>query len=598
MAPRDAGGRPGGRYALLIATDRYDEPGLSRLRSPGRDAAGMAEVLRDPNIGDFQVDTVLDGRHHEVNRSMERFFLDRSANDLLLLHLSGHGIKNADGELHFAARDTDRRLLASTAVSAAFLRTQMSRCRARSIVLLLDCCYSGAFLVGSKGDTAVHIKDELAGHGRAVLTATNRVEYAWEGEHLDALAPEPSRFTGLIIEGLRSGEADTNRDGLISERDLYEYVYERLHASDARQSPQMWDEVEYRVVVAYAPAAERHLPEARQQQPVLEHGSPARTWLSDRPEPSAPARRRTRDRTAAQLERLCLPDPAERGSAVAALALLARENPCVAAEIVDGLCAYLRWAAPAGTGPLREAGVYTAVDVILHGHRSGGSTGNPSSGVVLPWLTDISLDLSGTDLSELSLDSAYMLGAGLNDATLSLSSLRHADLREADLRGADLTATDLTQADLRGADLTGVRGLTGKALARARIDGATIVPDHLISRSDGVDWTVAQRPGTAPSPLRAGLALAQTRVEAGLTLVQFAAACRLPVATLRAMERDQDTTGAHADAYLRALDVDGDSLSLPFGRGMPSGGDGAAGTHGSDRRTPPPARPDGPRERG
>lgn len=172
---------PGGRFALLIATGRYDQPGLQQLRSPARDAEGLAEVLSDQDIGAFQVRTVVDGRHHEVNRAVEEFFLDRSRDDLLLLHLSCHGVKNDSGELFFAARDTYRGLLGSTAVSAAFLQTQMRRCRARSIVLLLDCCYSGAFLAGTKGDTTVHVKDELAGHGRAVLTATNRTEYAWEG---------------------------------------------------------------------------------------------------------------------------------------------------------------------------------------------------------------------------------------------------------------------------------------------------------------------------------------------------------------------------------------------------------------------------------
>ncbi|WP_345655985.1 caspase, EACC1-associated type [Streptomyces siamensis] len=258
---------PGGRHALLIATGRYDHPELRRLRSPAQDAQGLAKVLRDPRIGDFDVRTVVDRRHHEVNRDIEEFFLDRSRDDLLLLHLSCHGIKNDNGELFFAAKDTDPKLLASTAVTAEFLHTQMRRSRARSIVLLLDCCYSGAFLPGSKGDTSVHVKDELAGHGRAVLTATNRTEYAWEGGHLGELAPEPSRFTGAVIEGLRTGEADGNRDGLVSVKDLYEYVYERLHAERARQRPQMWAELEYRVVVAYA---------GRAPAPPAGGGSPAR----------------------------------------------------------------------------------------------------------------------------------------------------------------------------------------------------------------------------------------------------------------------------------------------------------------------------------
>ncbi|WP_326585430.1 MFS transporter [Streptomyces sp. NBC_00481] len=242
----------GGRFALLIATGEYDEPGLRRLRSPVRDADGLGEVLRDREIGDFVVQTVVDARHHEVNRAIEAFFRGRGRHDVLLLHISCHGVKSDNGELYFAARDTHRDLLASTAVSADFLRSQMTRCRAKSIVLLLDCCYSGAFIPGAKGDPAVYVQDELAGHGRAVLTATNRTEYAWEGDHLSELNPEPSRFTGAIIEGLRTGEADSNADGRVSVQDLYEYVCERLHAARVRQRPQMWAEWQYGVVVAYA----------------------------------------------------------------------------------------------------------------------------------------------------------------------------------------------------------------------------------------------------------------------------------------------------------------------------------------------------------
>lgn len=255
-----------GRHALLVATGTYDNRALSRLRSPARDARELAEVLQDPRIGDFEVGTVVDRPHHEVARAIEGFFLDRRRDDLLLLHLSCHGLKHDNGELHFAATDTDQRLLASTSVPAQFVRLQMNRCRARSIVLLLDCCYSGAFLTGGKGDTAVHVREELAGHGRVVLTATNRTEYAWEGERVTELEPEPSRFTGALVKGLRTGEADRDRDGLIGVHELYDYVYEELRDSGVRQRPQLWAEVEHRVVVARSvralPGGGEHAPAA------------------------------------------------------------------------------------------------------------------------------------------------------------------------------------------------------------------------------------------------------------------------------------------------------------------------------------------------
>ncbi|WP_405672033.1 DnaJ C-terminal domain-containing protein [Streptomyces sp. NBC_01530] len=243
---------PGRRDALLIATGTYDDGTLSTLRSPGQDCASLAGVLADPGIGAFRTEQLKDARAHQVMRAVERFFLDRSRDDLLLLHISCHGIKDDDGHLYFAARDTDRDLPASTAVPAAFLRDRMERCRARTVVVLLDCCYSGAFLPGAKGDDQIHVREELGGHGRAVLTATNRTEYAWEGEHVESKVPQPSRFTGALIEGLRTGEADLNRDGRITVTELYDYVYESLHRTGVRQRPRMWADLEYQVTVARA----------------------------------------------------------------------------------------------------------------------------------------------------------------------------------------------------------------------------------------------------------------------------------------------------------------------------------------------------------
>ncbi|WP_326796460.1 caspase family protein [Streptomyces sp. NBC_01808] len=248
-----AGPGSGSRDALLIATDTYDDGAFRPLRSPGQDCAGLARALADPAIGGFRAEQVKDAPAHQVMRAVERFFRDRSRDDLLLLHLSCHGIKDDDGHLHFAARDTDRDLPASTAMPAAFLRSQLERCRARTIVVLLDCCYSGAFLTGAKGDDQVHLREELAGSGRVVLTATSRTEYAWEGERLETASPQPSRFTGALIEGLTTGAADLDGDGRITVTELYDYVYESLHRAGARQRPRMWADVEYQVVIARVP---------------------------------------------------------------------------------------------------------------------------------------------------------------------------------------------------------------------------------------------------------------------------------------------------------------------------------------------------------
>ena len=182
---------------------------------------------------------VVDEAHHVVSAAMEDFFADRGLDDLLVVHLSCHGVKDDNGRLYFAARNTKRRRLASTAVPAAYLNDLMERCRARSIVLLLDCCYSGAFMPGSKGDEGVHLKESLSGHGRAVLTASNAIEYAWEGDTLSGEA-QASIFTAAIVEGLETGEADRDHDGAVSIDDLHKHVYERVREARRGQTPLLW----------------------------------------------------------------------------------------------------------------------------------------------------------------------------------------------------------------------------------------------------------------------------------------------------------------------------------------------------------------------
>jgi molecular chaperone DnaJ len=240
------------RDALLVAVGAYSSPTLSQLRSPAKDASALAAVLADSEIGGFRVSHAVDQPSYSIMQTIERFFAGRARADTLLLHISCHGIRDDEGILHFAASNTDRELISSTAISSEFLKLQLRRCRARSIVVLLDCCYSGAFLSGIKSDPEVHVAQELSGLGIAVLTATNRTEYAWEGDHLLRLEPAPSKFTAEIIDGLRSGDADRDGDGRIAVDELYDHVYERLRQARAPQTPQMWAQLEHRIFIAGA----------------------------------------------------------------------------------------------------------------------------------------------------------------------------------------------------------------------------------------------------------------------------------------------------------------------------------------------------------
>lgn len=218
---------PPHRYALIIASHEFADPGLSSLRAPAHDAARLGEVLADPRIGGFHVRTLINSPAAEVNEAVEDFFADREPDDLLVLHFSGHGVKDEAGELHFATSGTKLSRLAGTAVSADFVARRMNRSRSRRIVLLLDCCYSGAFGRGmvARAGGSVGIEEQFGGSGRAVITASSAMEYAFEGAAVaDSAEGEPSVFTSALVEGLESGDADRDQDGHVGLDELYEYV--------------------------------------------------------------------------------------------------------------------------------------------------------------------------------------------------------------------------------------------------------------------------------------------------------------------------------------------------------------------------------------
>jgi hypothetical protein len=241
MAPA-ADPAPGLRLALVVATNTYTDPGLRQLRTPAHDADDLAQVLADPGIGGFAVTSVIDQPAHQIRLAIEDFLDSRGTGDLLLVHLSCHGLLDARRRLYFAATDTRKDRLGATGVEAGWVLDQLEHCRARRQVLILDSCFSGAFAHGAKGEADLGLQDRFLGEGRGrvVLTASTATEYSFEGDPTDSAIPAGSVFTAALVQGLRTGAADTDHDGHVSVDDAYAYVFDQVQAAGAPQTPQRW----------------------------------------------------------------------------------------------------------------------------------------------------------------------------------------------------------------------------------------------------------------------------------------------------------------------------------------------------------------------
>jgi Caspase domain len=238
------------RRALLLACTRFEDERLHHLRAPAADVEQLSEVLGDPRIGNFEVEPPLvNGSKDQIEERIEVFFDGAGPTDLMLLYLSGHGVVSESRQWFFATPKTKYRRYGSTAVSDTYIRERMTGSRSPAIVLVLDCCHSGLFSRSllRKGGEDIHVEHRFEGRGRIALTASTEFQPALEG----VAAQRPlSVFTELMIEGLRTGDADLDGDGQISISELYNYIAGRMPARSAEQTPGKAGDVIGEIVIA------------------------------------------------------------------------------------------------------------------------------------------------------------------------------------------------------------------------------------------------------------------------------------------------------------------------------------------------------------
>jgi WD40 repeat protein len=225
------------KLALLVGCSIYND--FPPLRKAEADVYALAEVLREPSIGNFDVIMLLNEPVERVKQEIGLFFLRQTTtSDLLLLYFSGHGaLTDKTENLYIPGKDTESDLLASTAITSSFLKNIMEESPSKRQVLILDCCYSGAF-IGMKGSSQFGKESIKAfeGRGRAVFTASGAAEIAWTGDEEKPL----SLFTHYLVHGLKTGEADRDRDGFITLDEWYDYTYDgvvRDSSSKRKQTP-------------------------------------------------------------------------------------------------------------------------------------------------------------------------------------------------------------------------------------------------------------------------------------------------------------------------------------------------------------------------
>lgn len=271
------------RIALVVGVSRYHSFSLPHGGARRRDDGARAQACRRLRRG---IGARGPGTATKLAEASEYLFADKEPGDLVLLYFSGHGVKDERGQLHLAVPNTRKHasgeLVRATAVSCRHIHDAMSASRSRRQVVILDCCFSGAFAEGiaPKDGGHVDLRGRFGGEGRVVLASSGSTQYSF-----DASTSGLSTYTQFIVHGIASGEADLNHDGQYTVDELHEYARARVQASQPAMNPQILPTREgYAIVISAALKADpRGAPtpprsERSPTAPVGSPGSPGRSW--------------------------------------------------------------------------------------------------------------------------------------------------------------------------------------------------------------------------------------------------------------------------------------------------------------------------------
>ena len=256
------------KVALLIGVSQY-EAGLPPLPAAPNDVEAMRRVLQNPNIGGFdEVETLIDPDPNAMRLAINQLFASCQKEDLAVLFFSGHGIRDDEGKLYLTTRLTDEKFYKATSVPATFVHDVMNDSRCKRQVVILDCCYSGAFVEGwqPKSGDAVDIKRELGGEGRAILTSSTALQKSFEHEGSGI-------YTRFLVEGLETGAADRDGTGTISILELHDYAQEKVQAAKPAMKPEIFLHKEgFQIILTRSPVND----------PELEYRREVEKWVKSR----------------------------------------------------------------------------------------------------------------------------------------------------------------------------------------------------------------------------------------------------------------------------------------------------------------------------
>jgi Caspase domain/WD domain, G-beta repeat len=262
------------KFALLIGVSEH---GLGVQTLPGveKDLESLQQVLVNPRIGNFvNVDIALNPDSPTMATKIEHFLSNCPADSLALLYFSGYGILDRYGTLYLSSnassRNAQSKIVRSTFVSTDFLKAVMQDCPAKQLVLILDICISKetSLYQTDPNQPIETIRQQLSSPDYTILVSSTAIHDT--GVQKGA---NPSVYTYYLVEGLKTGIADTNHTGIITVGKWHNYAKQKLQIASPALRPTLYGPPEQKQIqVAFAPRNEPKLQYRREVERLSRKG--------------------------------------------------------------------------------------------------------------------------------------------------------------------------------------------------------------------------------------------------------------------------------------------------------------------------------------
>ncbi len=236
-------------WALIVGIDEYTN--WNPLTNAGRDARGMRDLLK--TVYKFPDDHIIECYNKEATKeNIFKKFVEVSKageSDRVVIFYAGHGhtISSRKGDQGFLVpvdgafvpvqeRPTLEQI--DTWISMEDLSRQLGFFQAKHVLLIVDACYSG-LLTAKRGARLETVQQDQVTARYLQLAEEPAIEVITAGGKDEQVADggykNHSVFTGFLIRGLETGEADLTGDGVITSMELGTYVWQNVQSQTSNQ---------------------------------------------------------------------------------------------------------------------------------------------------------------------------------------------------------------------------------------------------------------------------------------------------------------------------------------------------------------------------